>query len=67
MPRNPSLPDQSARLHEAARTLADEAAHAVCEPRRFLENEGDHQQRLGHAVARVRLLLNGAAPDEEQR
>jgi len=44
-------------LTEAARELADRAAHAVCEPRRFHENEDNAQQELGAAVSRVRAFL----------
>lgn len=43
---------------ERARDLADLAAHVVCEPRRFHENEGNVQQLLGEAVARVRDTLS---------
>jgi len=43
-------------VEDAARSLADEAARAVCEPRLFHENEGNRQQKLGGATAEVRRL-----------
>jgi hypothetical protein len=51
----PAPPDTA--LREAARKLADEAARAVAEPRRFHENEDDRQQQLGSLVALVRMAL----------
>lgn len=48
-------------IEAALRELADEAACAVCEPRRFHENEDDRQQRLGQAIAKARLSLRGTA------
>lgn len=49
------------RLRDAASALVDWAAHAVCEPRRFHENEDNAQQELGRAVARVRGELVAVA------
>lgn len=48
---------ERAELRSVLRSLADEAAYAVCEPRRFRENEEHRQQRLGQAVAKARLTL----------
>lgn len=45
-------------IRVAARELADAAATAVCEPRRFHENDGERQQALGRAVAAVRNALS---------
>lgn len=55
---------------EAIRHLANEAAIAVCEPRRFHENEDGRQWKLAQAVARVRGLSSlsptSAAGDERR-
>lgn len=52
---------------EAIRHLANEAAIAVCEPRRFHENEDGGQQKLGQAVARARTALREIVADDERR
>lgn len=44
-------------LAEAVERLADEAARAVTEPRRFHENEEGRQQALGTKTAQARLAL----------
>lgn len=50
-----------ATLETALRALAETAAQAVTEPRRFHENDFHIQQRLGQAVARARIALSGGA------
>lgn len=45
------------RFRLELRDLADEAAKAVTEPRRFWKNEDGHQQVLAVAVARARSAL----------
>lgn len=45
------------RLALELRELADEAAKAVTEPRRFMQNEDNRQQVLAVAVARSRSAL----------
>lgn len=51
-----SMPALLAAL-DTARDLADLAAHVVCEPRSFLNNEGNVQQLLSECVARAREAL----------
>lgn len=47
----------SSVLVDAAERLANEAARAVTEPKRFHENEDGRQQALSRALAEVRLIL----------
>ena len=51
-------------LEDAARMLANEAATAVTEPRRFHENEDSRQQRLGRSVSLVRAALDKVGETE---
>lgn len=52
------------QLRAALDSLADEAARAVCEPRRFHDNEDQRQQALGQAVARARLAAHHPGHEE---
>jgi hypothetical protein len=54
-------------LREAARQLADVAAAATCEPRKFHENVDERQQALGQAAAAVRNLLRASQLGEGDR
>jgi len=67
--RNPSSPAFASRptgWEEAVERLVNLAALAVCEPRRFHENEGGIQQELSYAITRVRLLrAAGFSPGPE--
>lgn len=49
----------------AAARLADIAARAVCEPRRFQENSDGWQQQAGEAIADVRAALACTQPEGE--
>ena len=58
-------PDE--RLREAAAWLVELAAAAVCEPRRFAENETELQWKTADAITATRAALAAAdreAPDE---
>lgn len=52
-------------LVSAASELAQAAARAVTEPRRFLENEDERQWQLAAAIAKVRLLIGSQQADRQ--
>lgn len=54
-----TTPDRLDALAAAAlRAIANEAARAVTEPRRFHENQDNRQQALSHAVAEARRIAD---------
>jgi len=58
-------PDE--RLREAAAWLVELAAAAVCEPRRFAENETELQWKTADAITATRAALAAADRDKEAR